>query len=155
MMERIRTYEAMFLLDAGNPDFEIASEPARTLLARNSTEIMVLKLWDERKLAYDVSGRRRGLYVLAYFKARTDQIPTLEHDCLLDERILRMLVLKHEDGVKQEVMDAQTPAQTGRRDERREDEYEGRDRRPRRRHDEDFGGMDDDIPSALSDVDEK
>jgi small subunit ribosomal protein S6 len=145
----------MFLLDAGNPDFQAASEPARTLLERNSTEIMALKLWDERKLAYDVSGRRRGLYVLGYFKARTEQIPTLEHDCLLDERILRMLVLKHDNGVKQEVIDAQTPAQTGRRDERREDEYEGRDHRPRRRREEEEGFVADEIPSAIVDLDEK
>jgi len=134
MGDKLRNYEAMFLLDAGNPDFNAASEPVRTVLGRNAAEVLAVKCWDERRLSYEIEGRRRGLYVLAYFKADPERIASLERDSLLDERILRMLVLKR-DELKEEEINAQTPASSSRRSEERRGDEEGdhRDRR-RRRH---------------------
>ncbi len=64
-----KTYEAMFLLDASSSDFEAASEPIRAVLERSEAETLSMKAWDERRLAYEIKGHRRGLYVLAYFHA--------------------------------------------------------------------------------------
>ena len=72
MSDNTQSYEIMFLLDAGNPDFNASSEPARVALEKNEAQILSIKPWDERRLAYEIHGRRRGLYVLAYFKARGD-----------------------------------------------------------------------------------
>ena len=105
----MRTYEGMFLLDAGNPDFESASAPVRDLLARVQAEVLALKPWDERRLAYEIRGRRRGLYVLTYFRADPAKVAELQHDVQLDERILRALVLSA-DHVSAEQMQAETPA---------------------------------------------
>ena len=109
----MKMYEAMFLLDAGNPDAEAALAPAREVLARIHAEVLVLKPWDERKLAYEIKGRKRGLYVLAYFNADPLQITPLQHEVELDERILRALVLKTE-GLTPEKMNADTPASSRR-----------------------------------------
>jgi len=105
----MQTYEGMFLVDAGNPDFHAASEPARVALERNEAEILAINPWDERRLAYEIKGRRRGLYILAYFKAPPGQISDLERDCQLDERVLRMLVLRRDDLSDQEIQ-SETPA---------------------------------------------
>jgi len=117
------TYEGMFLLDAGNPDFQAASEPVRTILDRNEATTLAIKAWDERRLAYEVKGRRRGLYVLSFFESDPLRIAEIERDCRLDERVLRVLLLRRE-GLTEEQIQAETPASSGahRAVERREDE---------------------------------
>ena len=103
------TYEGMFLLDAGNPDFQAASEPVRTILDRNEATALAIKPWDERRLAYEIKGRRRGLYVLSYFQAEPGRISEIERDCQLDERILRVMLLRR-DGLTEELIETDTPA---------------------------------------------
>ena len=108
-MDNKKTYEGMFLMDAGNPDFEAATEPIRTVLARSEAEILAIKPWDERRLAYEIQGRKRGLYVLTYFSVDPLKMREIEHDCNLDERIIRSLFLRLEK-VTPELLAAQTPA---------------------------------------------
>ena len=91
-----KTYEAMFLVDAGNPDFDAASEPVRAVLDRYGAEVLSLRQWDERRLAYQIRGRKRALYILTYFKADPEGISQIQHDCQLDERILRVLIVRQE-----------------------------------------------------------
>jgi small subunit ribosomal protein S6 len=105
----MKTYEAMFLLDADSPDFDAACAPIRDALGRAKAEVVSLKPWDERRLAYDVNGRRRALYVLTYFRAEPAELATLQHEVQLDERILRALVLSA-DHVSEEKIRAETPA---------------------------------------------
>jgi len=99
----------MFLVDGGSSDFQAASEPIRAVLDRSQAKILALKPWDERRLAYDVKGRRRGLYVLAYFDAEPNRVTEIEHDCQLDGKILRVLVLQR-DRLSEEEIAAETPA---------------------------------------------
>ena len=35
-------------------------------------KILVIKKWDERKLAYEINGQKRGTYIIAYFTAPGD-----------------------------------------------------------------------------------
>jgi small subunit ribosomal protein S6 len=86
-------YEAMFLLGPGN-----AAEPqagldlCRGFIERHGGKIKVLKKWDERKLAYEVNGQKRGTYVIAYFTAPGTAVGPLERDVKLSEDVLRVLV---------------------------------------------------------------
>jgi len=109
-----KTYEGMFLLDAGNPDFQAASEPVRAILERREAEVLALNPWEERRLAYIIQGRKRGLYALAYFKVDPQLIVEIEHDCRLDERVLRVLILRR-DKITDEEINAETPAVAGAR----------------------------------------
>lgn len=111
MEQRIYTYEGMFLVDSSS-DFEAASEPVKSILTRYGAELLAFKPWDDRKLAYEIRGRKRGLYVLSYFKADPQKIVEIEHDCELDERVLRQLILR-KDRLTQEQIDAVTPATGG------------------------------------------
>ena len=110
-MDTRKTYEGMFLLDAGNPDFNAASEPVRNILTRYEAELLTFKPWDERRLAYEILGRKRGLYVLSYFKLDPLKVREVEHDCRLDERVLRALILRR-DRLTPEEIAADTPATT-------------------------------------------
>ena len=109
MSSQKKTYEAMFLLDAGGPDFQEASEPIRTILQRNEAEVLSLKPWEDRRLAYEIRGRRRGLYVLGYMTCDPGNVKEIERDCQLDERILRVLILRKDKLADGEV-EAETPA---------------------------------------------
>ena len=75
-MAEMKTYEGMFLVDAGNPDFDAATAPIRTVLDRSAAEVLSFKPWDERRLAYEIKGRKRALYVLSYFKLDRARCPS-------------------------------------------------------------------------------
>ncbi len=109
MNQEKNTYEGMFLLDPAGNDFESAGEAVRNILDRSEAEILALKPWEERRLAYEILGKRKGLYILTYFKADPTRIVEIEHDCQLNEKILRLLVL-HCENLSETEINAETPA---------------------------------------------
>ncbi len=89
-----RVYEAMFLFDpTAGSTWERVEEQVKRLMERAEGELIKMKKWDERRLTYEVEGRKRGVYVLAFFRAPTEKIAGLERDCQLSEEIIRVLVL--------------------------------------------------------------
>ncbi|UCE58588.1 MAG: 30S ribosomal protein S6, partial [Phycisphaerales bacterium] len=84
--------------------FENCESEVRRLMERAQAEVLFLRQWDERRLAYRIKGRKRGVYVLVYFKAEPDRITPLERDAKLAENVLRLLVVRA-DGITQEMMD--------------------------------------------------
>jgi small subunit ribosomal protein S6 len=128
----LNLYEAMFLFDptfAGS--FENCENEIRRIMDRAEAQVVFLKKWEERRLAYKLKGRKRGVYVLTYFNAPPDKITGLERDARLSENILRVLVVRA-DGMTPELMEK---AAAPRAAEPAEGDYEGRgdrgDRRPR------------------------
>lgn len=96
-MAEIRTYayEAMFLLSQSvAADFAGAIAHLNDVLSRAGAELLAMQKWDERRLAYEVDKQRRGVFILAYFKAPADKIAGLERDCNLSEKIMRTLLLR-------------------------------------------------------------
>jgi len=113
----LNQYEAMFLFDPTfGGTFENCEAEIRRLLDRADAEVVFLRKWDERRLAYRIKGRKRGVYVLVYFKAPPDRVAPLERDAKLAEHILRLLVTRA-DGVTPEQMERQS-ATRGREQER-------------------------------------
>lgn len=91
----MKRYEGMFLFDNTNVHqwSEMEAE-VRRLCDRIGAELLVCVKFDERKLAYDIKGRKRGTYVLTYFDADPVRIADLERDAGLSEVLLRTLVLR-------------------------------------------------------------
>ena len=93
--KRTYTYEAMFLLgQAQAADFSAAVAHVRQLIEKHGATIIALRKWDERRLAYEIKKQKRGLYILAYFKAPNDQLGHIERDCNLSEKVLRAMILR-------------------------------------------------------------
>ena len=92
----IRLYEALILLNqrAVSDDFSGCVEHVREILGRADAELVVLRRWDERKLAYEIKGQKRGTFLLAYFRADARQIVNIERDCNLSELVLRVLIIQ-------------------------------------------------------------
>jgi small subunit ribosomal protein S6 len=92
---RVVAYEGMFLFpQSASADLGGTVAHVREILERNGAEILSLVKWDERRLAYDIRGNKRGLYLLAYFRAATTALSEIERSCNLSEQLLRHMVLR-------------------------------------------------------------
>ena len=89
-------YECMFLLDTNKVagDVATAAKQLHGILERNQAEVLASRPWDERRLAFPVKGHKKGLYYLTYFRTEGKNVATIEHDCSLNETILRAMVLR-------------------------------------------------------------
>ncbi len=93
----MKRYEAMFLFDnATMHQWSEMEGEVKRLFERIEAKPLVCVKFDERKLAYEIRGRKRGTYVLTYFEADPQRIADLERDARLSEAILRVLVLRAE-----------------------------------------------------------
>ena len=98
-------YEAMFLFDPTfGASFDACESEVKRLMDRAEAELLFCRKWEERRLAHRIKGRKRGVYVLVYFKAPADKITPLERDAQISESILRLLVLRA-DYVTPELME--------------------------------------------------
>ncbi len=106
-----KLYEAMFLVDSAKAaaDWDGIQASIRSLLGKCDAEILSLKKWDERRLAYDISRQSRGTYILCYFNGDGQKIGDLERNVQLSEDILRVLILRG-DHVKPEDLEKDTPS---------------------------------------------
>jgi small subunit ribosomal protein S6 len=108
----LNQYEAMYLFD---PTFggshENCEAEIRRIMGRAEAELLFCKRWDERRLAYKLKGRKRGVYVLTFFKSDPTKIGGIERDVRISENILRVLVLRA-DGITPDLMEKASIAKT-------------------------------------------
>jgi small subunit ribosomal protein S6 len=86
----------MFILDSSkvSGNLDAADKNLRALLEKNNAEVLVSRVWDERKFTYPIKKQKKGIYYLTYFSSEGKNLVPIEHDCALNEMILRVLVLK-------------------------------------------------------------
>jgi len=109
--ERTGLYEGMFLFpQSATANLQAAVDHLKMLLDKSGATIITMKKWDERRLAYEVNGNKRGVYFLVYFNAPTQTISDLERRCNQSEELLRMMVTRAEH-VPQELIDANEGSQ--------------------------------------------
>jgi small subunit ribosomal protein S6 len=89
-------YEALFIFDSTryNRDTEGVSRQVPALIEKLGGEILVSRLWEERRLAYSLKGQRKGTYWLLYFRLDRQQLAEVRRQCAINENILRVLFLK-------------------------------------------------------------
>jgi small subunit ribosomal protein S6 len=92
------TYEAMFLLDSTKTaaSWDDSVKHVHDILTKHESEIIASRQWDERRLAYPVSGHKKGTYLLTYFRTDSSKLKEISSDCHLSDVILRELILKVE-----------------------------------------------------------
>jgi small subunit ribosomal protein S6 len=89
-------YEGMFILESNrfgrDPDTVSGQVPA--MIEKLGGEILVSRLWEERRLAFPIKGQRKGTYWLTYFRLDSSRLVELRRQCQITEDILRVLFLK-------------------------------------------------------------
>jgi ribosomal protein S6 len=131
--EALIQYEAMFLLPgAAAAELEGSIKLVRDIVERHHGKILVIKKWDERKLAYEVTRQKRGLFILCYYQGPGASVAAIERDVNLSDQILRVLVTMA-DFLNPEEMAAVEPQPIQPREERNpwDRPPERRDDRPR------------------------
>src|SRR3954464_2738758 len=86
----------MIIFDANRFARERAGLPAEAeqMIKAGQGEVLVSRLWEERRLAYAINGQRKGTYWLIYFRGPTSMLTALNREWEINEGILRHLVLK-------------------------------------------------------------
>ena len=89
-------YEGLFILNselyARTPD-EVSGQMG-TFIEKIGGEMLLSRLWDERRLAYPIKGHKRGTYWLTYFKIDPARIKELTRQFQITDSILRFMFLK-------------------------------------------------------------
>lgn len=92
----VNTYESLLIFDSGKYARDAANVSGQfaRFVEEAGGQVLVSRIWEERKLAYPINGQRKGTYWLVYFKVESEKIVGLERECQLSESILRSLILK-------------------------------------------------------------
>jgi len=97
----------MFLFNpAVTSDWESVQAELTRLMERVGARVIASAKWDERRLAFEVEGCRRGIYALTYFEAESPKIIDLERDVQLSESALRCLITRAEHLTEEEMAEA-------------------------------------------------
>jgi small subunit ribosomal protein S6 len=89
-------YEGMLILDSTrySRDPEGIANQIHSIIQQAGGEILVSRLWEERRLAYPIKSQRKGTYWLVYIRLEGPKIDEIRHQCHINESILRELFLK-------------------------------------------------------------
>ena len=106
-----KLYEGMFLIDStlAGSDWDGVNNKIKTILEKAEAEIVSIRKWDDRRLAYEIKGKGRGTYILCYFRAGGEKIKDIEKAVQLSEQIIRVLILSAER-ITAEDIEKETPA---------------------------------------------
>ena len=93
------------------------SDQIPAMIEKLGGEMLVSRLWEERRLAYPIKGQRKGTYWLTYFRLDSGRLLDLRRQCQITEDILRVLFLKVDprivDALVAHATSAPVPAITG------------------------------------------
>lgn len=93
--QKTHYYEAMFLISqAVAADFQGMLDHLREIFRRANAEVVAMKKWDERRLAFEIDKQKRGVYILAYFSCAPVAIDHINRDVNLSERIMRCMIVR-------------------------------------------------------------
>lgn len=89
-------YEGLYIFDSNRYARDAAKVSGKVdqLVQDAGGEVLVSRLWEERRLAYPINGNRKGTYWLTYFKIDSEKLTGLNRKCQISDDILRHLYLK-------------------------------------------------------------
>ncbi len=103
-MDNKRTYEGMYLISQQvAATFGEAIKHIRETIESAGGEIIAMKKWDERRLAYEIDKQKRGVYILVYFTAPTSALIKIENNCNLSEQIMRTMFTRTDHLTAEEI----------------------------------------------------
>ncbi len=98
-MNRTRNYECMCLLDNGEvrKGWEPLKDAVAGLFTKHEAKVLSNRRWDERRLAYPIKGQQRATYLLLYFAADTQTLPSIRRELEFSESMLRYMITECEE----------------------------------------------------------
>ncbi len=93
----MRDYEAMFILkpDLGEDKIQDLFNQIQEIITKNKAKFNSSNIWSEkRKLTFPIKRYKEGIYYLVKFNSDPQAIYKINHDCKLNEDILRVVFTK-------------------------------------------------------------
>jgi small subunit ribosomal protein S6 len=115
----LRRYETIFIIPADLTEDEINAliERYQSIITKNKGMVIKVEKWGKRKMAYEIKKQIRGFYVLMDLVSVAAVITELERNFKIDEKILKFMTIKKEEGVdlkeiEKEIAAASAPSAT-------------------------------------------
>jgi len=91
-----RTYEIIFIIDPDADDAEVMrlTESAQKIITDQGGSITKTEMMGKRQLAYEISHKRNGIYVLLEVEGSGAEIAELERRMRVNDRILRYMTVR-------------------------------------------------------------
>jgi small subunit ribosomal protein S6 len=92
----MRKYECTYIMDPAlsDEDQDALIERFRNLVGQNSGTVDAADKWERRRLAYEVKGRREGVYVVMNFTGEPATEAELGRVLGITDAILRHLIVR-------------------------------------------------------------
>ena len=104
----INVYEGLFLFpQAAGSNLGEAADHVQDLLSKSGAEVLSFSKWEERRLAYEIKGHKRGVFFLGYFKLPGTEMAELDRRCLLSEDLLRFMITRADQMTLEEIQEAE------------------------------------------------
>jgi len=92
-------YEVMYLLD---PELEEEGldekkERLKAIVESGDGEVLSLEEWGKKRLAYEIQGLTRGLYLLVEFKTSPENIDEISDKSNVEEGVIRYQIFRNEE----------------------------------------------------------
>jgi len=86
----------MFIVDPtlSDSDIESVQERLRELAVSRGAEVKKIAVWERRRLAYEINGRRDGIYILAQLSTEPAVVKELDQLLSVTENVLRHMVVR-------------------------------------------------------------
>ena len=121
----LRQYEAVYIFDPGLEDPAINERLDRFHALLGKPADLKVDHWGRRQLAYPISRKEQGYYVVARYGADAKTLPEYERALRLDDGIIRYLLTLHERELgAPELTEEQLAAASARRDQDEDEDEE-------------------------------
>ncbi len=99
-------YECMFIFEPAKfaRDSAGVTKEVGDAVSAAGGEMLVSRLWDDRRLAYPIKGHRKGPYWLSYFRLDSQQLTALNRTFRISDSVLRHLILKIDERIADAVV---------------------------------------------------
>lgn len=89
-------YEIMFIVKATQESSDVAktADAMKAIITDNKSKVLDVKELGEKKLAYPIKKELNGYYYVLNVEATHEAISEFNRKALLDERVLRHLIIK-------------------------------------------------------------
>ena len=98
-MNNLKGYEVMYLLDPELEEegLEEKKERLESIVGSGQGEVQSMEEWGKKRLAYEIQGFNRGLYLLVEFKASPEDIDEISDKSNVEEGVIRYQIFRKDD----------------------------------------------------------
>ena len=125
-------YEGMVILNANRyaRDPQAVAGQLPEMVQEAGGEILVSRLWEERRLAYPIKRQRKGTYWLTYFRLDSNKLSEIQRKCRLADSILRSLFLKVDPRIVDALVEHATGGTRAAEEESKDKKKDGKEAAP-------------------------